>query len=264
MKKRILSLSLVAMFAAGLLLSGCGAEKGQTDDTNKDQSVTDQDPDALLKTIGVELTGENVYQVKLTNNTGKDIVGFSVKDSSQEAFPENLLAEDDVFANGEERILYYDATDAIEAAKAAQSTDANAPVLDPAYDVSLTFLDGEEETVLVLHAFSFNDMESGSILLEDDVAFVSYHSTVTDQDVSTKEAEMKIKANEEAAVQQQTTTQQPTIQQPVTQQPSTPQQPVVDNTPEPEQPPVDNSTTDTEDPGTNLDQGCIGDEGLVY
>lgn len=285
MKKNILCISLIMLFAAGFLMSGCSSKKDSTDEKSDEQTVSDektekeQDPDALLNTIGVEQTGEHVYKIKLKNETGKDIIGFSIKETSQEEFPENLLEEDDVFAADEERILYYDATEAIEAAQSVEPADENTPALDPAYDISLTFKEEEEDTVLVLHYFPFDDMESGSIQLEDEVAFVSYHSTVTDQDISTKEAELKIKADEAEAAQQSTaqtapannsqTTQQPSqstgqsstytpapaVEQPATEQPAV-EQPAVEQ-PATEQPAV-------EQPSGNVDSGCIGNEGLVY
>lgn len=274
MKKRILCIGLVGLLTAGLLLSGCGDKTEKVDKDSTDQKATEkkvekQDPDALLKTIGVKKEGENVYQIKLKNETGKDITGFSIRELSQEETSENLLEEDDVFADGEERILYYDATEAIKAAQSEAPADETAPALDPAYDITLTFKDADEEdAVLVLHAFPFDDMESGSIQLEDNVAFVSYHSTVTDQDISTKEAERKIKADEAEGIQQasgqdtaagssqaapqpsqssgQTTYTPPVVEQPTVEQPPVAEQPSV------------------EQPAGNDDGGCIGDEGLVY
>ena len=71
-------------------------------------------------------------------------------------------------------------------------------MLNPQMDIQLTF---EDQTSLILTAFPFGDVEEAQICLEDEVAFVQYESLSSEELVSTKEAELRIK--EEAAAQAQ-------------------------------------------------------------
>ena len=57
------------MFCFSLFLTGC---QGQESDEVKEKEVEE-------KIIGEKLSGENVYKVSLINDTGNDIVGFSIK-----------------------------------------------------------------------------------------------------------------------------------------------------------------------------------------
>ena len=92
-----------------------------------------------LKTIGEKTKGENVYKVTLTNSTGRTIKRFAIKTGTMDSFGENMLDEDDKFADEEKRVLYYDATTAIEENEEAQK-DAEMKT-SPDYTIQLTFDD---------------------------------------------------------------------------------------------------------------------------
>ena len=262
MKLKSLTPGLIGLLAAGLLLCGCGSAEGtaEPEPTETAFAEVQPDPDALLKTIGTEQSGETVYRVKLKNETGRDIVGFSIRESNEATFPENMLPDGDVFAAGEERILYYDAAAAIEAARLAEENgDADAPAMEPAYDIELTLkaeTEDGEDTVVVLHYFPFDDMESGTLCYEDEVAFVAYHAIFTDQDISTKAAEPKLREDEIAASQATSAAASSGGQSAPAQAPA-----ASVSTPAPEPVPVV-ADPPAADPGS--DSGCIGDEGLVY
>lgn len=136
-----------------------------------------------VKTIGKK--AEGAYAPELTNNTGKDIIAFTVKSDDEDDFPENMLEKDDTFKKDEKRVLYYAAPD--EAANALPEN--NTPVLSTAYTVKLTFSDN---TTAELHQFPFDTMDKASIEFEDDIVFISYESKVTKEKTSTKESEAMI------------------------------------------------------------------------
>ena len=193
-KKFLLTAGISLMLGIAALLGGC---QGKNDDSST--NIEEKQKEEVLKNIGTEADGKNVYKVVLENKTGKDIVGFSIKDSSMTEFPVNMLEENDIFENDEKRNLFYDATSAVEAAENQETVeDGNAKVLNPQMDIQLTF---EDQTSLILTAFPFGDVEEAQICLEDEVAFVQYESLASEELVSTKEAELRIK--EEAAAQAQ-------------------------------------------------------------
>lgn len=179
-------LSVCVLASAGMLL-GCGGKK--------QEEKTEEKKEEALKSIGKEEAGEGAYKVILENSTGKDIIGMSVKDSSMEEYPENMLAESDVFKKGEKRNLFYKKTvnEEIE-----EDVEQDTPVLELQYDIQITFDDG---TIFILSAFPFEDIKEGKICFAEEVAFVEYKSESTKQSVSTKEAELAIKAEAKAAAE---------------------------------------------------------------
>ena len=177
---------LAAFLAAGVFLTGCSQEKSSssksateettaatvaTATTEETEPATEAPTEPELKTIGEKAEGEHVYNVTLKNATGKEISGVAIKDSSQSEFPENMMKDSDVFAADEERVLYYDATEAI-AANAAEETDSD-KALTPEYTIQLTFSDG---TTAELHQFPFDDVEAAEIHWEDEIAYLVYTS----------------------------------------------------------------------------------------
>ena len=177
-KKFLLTAGVSLMLGMAALLGGC---QGKNDDSNT--NIEEKQKEEVLKNIGMESDGENVYKVVLENKTGKGIVGFSIKDSSMTEFPENMLEENDIFENDEKRNLFYDAASAVEAAENQETgEDGSAKVLNPQMDIQLTF---EDQTSLILTAFPFGDVEEAQICLEDEVAFVQYESLSSEELVST-------------------------------------------------------------------------------
>ena len=77
-------------------------------------------------------------------------------------------------------------------------------VLEQGYDVQLTF---EDDSTAELHAFPFGDIEKGDLCYADDVAYLTYTSIESKEQIDTKEAELAVKqaaeqkAAEEAAAQ---------------------------------------------------------------
>ncbi len=165
-------------------------------DTPTPTPTPTEEPEPELKTIGREAEGENIFKVALRNSTGKAIMGFAVKEMSMEEYPDSLLEGEDVFADGEERILYYDATEALAANEETNSEDMNAPVVTPGYDIQMTFDDGETAE---LHGFPFGDAEEAEIHMGEEVAYITYTSAMDGGEVSTEEAEISAKQLKEQA-----------------------------------------------------------------
>ncbi len=185
MKKKLLLWACLCMMGVMVLTTGCSDKKEET-------TKTTEEKEPELKTIGTE--SEDAFKVELKNSTGKDITAISVKLTEAAEYPATMLAAGDVFADEESRILYYKAEEA--AADTANAEDANAKVLTQGYDIQLTF---EDSSTAELHSFPFEDIEKGEICFADEVAYVSYTSVSTEQKVETKEAELTIKADKEAA-----------------------------------------------------------------
>lgn len=175
-------LGLAAIMSVSMFVCGCAKKEEPV------KKAAPEKKEEVLKVIGRESEGEYVYKITLTNKTAKNIVGVSIKDSSLEAYPENMLSEGDVFSADEKRNLYYDAEAAMKA--------ADDKLLTPQIDVQITF---EDQTVCVLTAFPFDDLKAGEIHFEDEVAFLQYKSLASKENVSTKEAELAVKAAKEQA-----------------------------------------------------------------
>lgn len=196
MKKKIIAL----VFAGVMVLSmiGCG-NKEETKATESTEAATESETETeeeTFKTIGTEKEADNVFCVKLKNSTGKKITGVSVKTMDDTEFSENMLKEKDVFEVNEERNLFYEAASDENQETESEENTGDEKLLTPGYDIQLTF---EDETVKVLHAFPFEDIEEGEICLEDDVAFLKYESLSSKQKVNTKEAELAEKQAETVA-----------------------------------------------------------------
>lgn len=159
-RKWIIAAAMLACLFAGILV-GCSDQKEAEE----------------IKTLG------KIYEATLENATGKDITGLETKDSASQNFSENKLLGGDIFAKEEKRHLVCDATKAV--------TDAEA---DAQCDIRLTFDDGQQ---MVLTNVPFKDMEQCQICLEEGVAFLTYMSLETKEEISTKDAELQMKAEAE-------------------------------------------------------------------
>ena len=129
--------------------------------------------------------------------------------TDEDAYPENMLEEGDVFADQERRNLYYKALEKNENEDVTEESETtendgtdDEKVLEQGYDVQLTF---EDDSTAELHAFPFGDIEKGDLCYADDVAYLTYTSIESKEQIDTKEAELAVKqaaeqkAAEEAA-----------------------------------------------------------------
>lgn len=240
-----------ALFAAMAVMaaSGCGeaetssssvAEETSSEITTEapatTEAATEEAAEAQAEIIGVEQKGDAVCIVTLLNDTGKDITEFSVKESDEEEYPENMIANG-IFENNEERILYYE-TDERE------------------YFVKIVFDDDSEAE---LHNFPFDDISEGIIKLDGETAYLVYTSVADNAEVNTKEDELEFASGGDTEVQEDTTaaTQAPVVTEPAPTEPVT-EAPVVTDPPATEAPVV------TEPATADPNEGCIGDGALFW
>lgn len=274
-------LAWAALGAAGLLLTGCSntAESETSAETTavettavttavaETTAVTTTNLEESLKTIGIKTEDEVAFAVHLTNATDKSIIGVSVKESSQDSFPENMLSDSDAFVSEEERILYYDPSDAIEENENTGDVDESA--LTPEYTVQLTFEDG---TTAELHQFPFTDMESGQVKLEDSVVFLVYTSLESKTEVNTKEAELMLaqeaaaeeEAAQQAAVAEEEAAQQAAAEKEAAQQAAAEEEAAQQAAAEEDANTYEAAPAETPQENNDPNDGCLGDEGLFY
>ena len=201
MKRKVLVTLCLCMIGLAGTVTGCGSKKEET------RVVEEEKKEPELKAIGQE--DKEAFKVEVKNATGKNIKGVAIKLTDEDAYPENMLEEGDVFADQESRNLYYkalekneneDVTEEFETTENDGTDDEK--VLEQGYDVQLTF---EDDSTAELHAFPFGDIEKGDLCYADDVAYLTYTSIESKEQIDTKEAELAVKqaaeqkAAEEAA-----------------------------------------------------------------
>ena len=203
MKRKVLVTLCLCMIGLAGMVTGCGSQKEET------PAVEEEKKEPELKTIGQE--DKEAFKVEVKNATGKNIKGVAIKLTDEEAYPENMLEEGDVFADQESRNLYYKALEKNENEDVTEESETtendgteDEKVLEQGYDVQLTF---EDDSTAELHAFPFGDIEKGDLCYADDVAYLTYTSIESKEQIDTKEAELAVKqaaeqkAAEEAAAQ---------------------------------------------------------------
>jgi len=132
--------------------------------------------------------------LRLRNGTGWDIVALSLCESSANTgYQKNLLVQDYVLRNGAWIDIYYPHQTTllpdIEDTSAAMPTGdrgESSPYLQPEYRMLMVLSDGR---YFELSKFPLDDMNEGTLLLEEGVGYLSYPSTSMQQQVSTRGAE---------------------------------------------------------------------------
>ena len=201
MKRKVLVTFCLCMIGLAGTVTGCGSKKEET------PVVEEEKKEPELKAIGQE--DKEAFKVEVKNATGKNIKGVAIKLTDEDAYPENMLEEGDVFADQESRNLYYKALEKNENEDVTEESETtendgtdDEKVLEQGYDVQLTF---EDDSTAELHAFPFGDIEKGDLCYADDVAYLTYTSIESKEQIDTKEAELAVKqaaeqkAAEEAA-----------------------------------------------------------------
>ena len=196
MKMRKSVWALAAVLCLGMAGTGC---------TQKEPA----EPEPEYETVGQE--SEDALDFLLTNATGNTITGLSVKSSAQPEYPSNMIASGQTVEADETVEFYFTPESAAGGSDAAQAEDAeeasdaageeeSAPVADAqineTYSLQVTFEDG---TVKEVSNFAVNDMQDADLMYEDEVVFVKYTSISAETEISTKEAELAVKADKDAA-----------------------------------------------------------------
>ena len=202
MKTKKKFLLFAAVLGVSILGTGCGQK------TEEEKA-----PEEKYATVGEE--SEDAYDILLTNATGNVITGLAVKSSSQTGYPANMMSTDLKIEADETVQFFYTAEyeGGINDVSSSEDSDASdsdtgsdtseeetAPIANAAinetYSLQVTFEDG---TVKELTTFAVDDMKEADLMYEDEVAFVKYTSVSEEVEINTKETELAVKANKDAA-----------------------------------------------------------------
>ena len=211
MKMRKSVWALAAVLCFGMAGTGC---------TQKEPA----EPEPEYETVGQE--SEDALDFLLTNATGNTITGLSVKSSAQPEYPSNMIASGQTVEADETVEFYYTpesaagGSDAAQAEEAEETPDAegapeeentseaedaageeeSAPVADAQINETYSLqVPCEDGTVKEVSNFAVNAMQDADLMYEDEVVFVKYTSISADTEISTKEAELAVKADKDAA-----------------------------------------------------------------
>ena len=187
--KRLLMLFLMMGLATTLLFGCSGEEEPEVVDVEvpiveevevepepepQPEPEPEPQPELELQVIGTE--EEGAYEVLLTNNTGYDIVGFSIRTNLEYDFDGNLLLAGEVFPAGETAILFYLPADDEQAE-------------DIPFEINVEYLVRivlEDDREFILNSFPIDDAHEEIILsIYEDVAFVEFESISLGELVST-------------------------------------------------------------------------------
>ena len=188
MKKRIFIKSLV--IAAACLVLGCGKKEDGTQKTEgpeteiNDGKEVEQEEKSEYRTIGEE--SGDALRLLLTNQTGSEITGLSVKASSGEEASENLLGEDMKIGIEETICMYY---------TPGKADSEQGEKVRTTYDISLSYEDGR---VVEITGLELDDMEKAELCFEEEVGFVKYTSADSGKEISTKETALALRAQLQA------------------------------------------------------------------
>lgn len=180
----------ILVIGAACLIIGCGkkedgkveAEKPETE-TNEVQEVKEEEQ---YKTIGQE--NADAYKLLLTNQTGGEITGFTIKASNSKEASQNLLDAGVKIEKEEIVCVYYTP----EKTDTESGTENQAQIT---YDFSLTY---EDQHVVEIAGLDLDDMGQAELCFEDEVGFVKYKKDGSGEEVSTKEIALALKAQKEA------------------------------------------------------------------
>lgn len=190
MKRKIFTGILVIVTAC--LVLGCGkTEEGtqktegtETENNDGKEVEKEEEEKEEYRMIGEE-SGDSV-RCLLTNLTGKEIIGLSVKASSAEEPSENLLDKGMKVGKEETVCMYYtpEKPDP-EEGESARTT----------YDLILSY---EDDQVVEVTGLELEDMEAAELCFEDEVGFAKYKSADSGKEISTKETALALKAQKQA------------------------------------------------------------------
>ncbi len=189
--KKILTIALILLC---LFMIGCGKEEkqeeGKEEIPEKEQSY---------ESVGNE--SEDALQVLLTNQTGLEITGMSVKSSQEAEYPANMLRGGQTVSPDEKVMFYYTVEEKKEEPEAPAQNEGDGilsdAVVNITYSLQVTCADG---TILEATLFPIEDMSEAALCYEEEVLYLTYKSKTDESQVSTKEAEAVAVYNKKVAV----------------------------------------------------------------
>ena len=174
------------------------AESTEEDNSESEQTQTaeEPDPDEGLLVIGEKAEGDQVYRIVFTNLSERNITELRIKDIYAGSYPDNMMPEGTVFANGEKAVLYFDASPEEEV---TESTAEEAEKKE--YTIRVTFDNGKMKDMT---SFPFDDMTEAELYFDEDLLHAVYTSISTGEVTDTSGREKALRgeaqrAKEEAA-----------------------------------------------------------------
>lgn len=180
----------VALVLSCIASTGCGK-----DEKTGGGGETASDKKMAYETVGNE--SEDALQMLMTNQTGLEIVGISVKSSNQSEYPANMLRSKQSIAP-DEKVIFYFTPESVAQTKepfSSRNEEKNGAedgaavaeaVINLTYRLQITCTDG---TIMEATLFPAEDIEDVALCMEDDIFYLTYKSKTDGTEVSTKEAE---------------------------------------------------------------------------
>ncbi len=185
--KQIMVLGLAVVLSSGMAVTAFAEETSVSEETVENE----------LKTIG-DAENEEAISLTLTNASGSDIKGIALKKADEEGFSENLLREEDIFADGESRILYLDIKGDEKATTEEEKDDEEAKEY-PEFSLRLTYDDEQQQE---LHVFPLKESTEFELHRGDNNAWLTYKDEETGEEVSTEKDEKELTPVEDAPAYQ--------------------------------------------------------------
>ena len=165
-------------------------------ESEQTQTAEEPDPDEGLLVIGEKAEGDQVYRIVFTNLSERNITELRIKDIYAGSYPDNMMPEGTVFANGEKAVLYFDASPEEEV---TESTAEEAEKKE--YTIRVTFDNGKMKDMT---SFPFDDMTEAELYFDEDLLHAVYTSISTGEVTDTSGREKALRgeaqrAKEEAA-----------------------------------------------------------------
>ena len=181
MKKNSIISILMALLMLVLCACGTTAEDVSEGESSDSAPVTaTPKPTPEMKTIGEKTDSETAVSLEVKNYTGEAITSWKVKLTGEDSFSEDMLAEGDTFLQNASRMLIVD----------PKNNDANRLC-----DVEVTF----EDVTATIHNFPLDDADYVELRKEDNVVYLIYNSLTSKKEINTLEDEQAAFEAKEAA-----------------------------------------------------------------
>ena len=176
-KRLLILLSLILVLA---MLCACGTEVADTNSEELAEESVESVETEVLDSIGEPDNSKTEVVLEVVNGTDVEIKEWKMRMNDEEEFSENMLDETDTFLPEETSILYFD-----------PKTDDQARLAE----VEVVTAKG----TYTIGAFPLDDADTVTVCMKDDVMYLKYHSDTADKDMDTYEDELTRIANEKAA-----------------------------------------------------------------
>ena len=242
MRKLSIISFILALMMLALCACGTTAEVASESDSSDSAVVTaTPKPTPEMKTIGEKTDSETAVSLEVKNYTGEAITSWKVKLTGEDTFSKDMLETGDPFLQNASRMLIVD----------PKNKDSNRMC-----DVEVTF----EDVTATIHNFPLDDADYVELRKEDNVVYLIYKSlTLEDEQAAFEAAEAENAA--EAAKTTTSTSSSGSGSSGYSGGSSSSSSSGSGSSGYSE--PVSGGGADSSG-GSGSDDGCIGDEGLMY